>query len=183
MKRWRILAALCAALCAGCSQQSREELELLKKEDPRFQNAVALKSEADQEIAALRTELARRKTEFDAKVGALRAVYGEEAGRIGAEVKSLQAKAELGRAAYRTELSDLSRTLEAKKNRSQELRGAYEDLRELLGKRGPIGLSSAESQSWEAKKKDLQKKIDELGVEIQRIESEIALKRRKLKYL
>lgn len=184
MKRWGILAALGAAACAvSCSQQNREELEFLKKEDPQFESTVALKVRADREIAVLRSELARHKADFNAKVGALKTAYDEEAGRIGGGVKTLQSKCEAYRAVYRTGISDLSRTLEAKKNKSQELRSAFQDLRELLGRRGPIGLSSAESRSWEAKKEDLQKRIDELGVEIQRIESEIAQKRRKLKYL
>lgn len=185
MKRHFPLLAVCACaiLAASCEARNGEELELLKKDDTSFQGMVSSRAAAMQEIGTLKEELAGYKAALDKKTRELKASYDQEAARIGGQVKILEAKLAANRDLYKQEIAELSLLLEGKKKQAAELARALKDLDDVLKSKAPLNLSTAESQGWEARREDIKGKITAIGEEISKLTGQIALKRRKLKYL
>ena len=178
------VAALLAVLClAGCDRVDREELELLKKDDASFEKMVGLKSDAEHQIGALKAELAQYKAVLDKKTAELRASYHQEAARLGGDIKVLQGKIDSGHGVFKAEISDLDSQISRMKKERDELSRALADLNDVLAKEGTISLSKSESQGLGTKREDLETKIADLGAQMQKLQSELVLKRKKLKYV
>ncbi len=168
----------------GCSEPpNREELELLKRDDPTFQTLVTIKDDTEAQIAALKGELGRYKAALDQKVGELKASYAKEEARLTADMRVLKAKIETNCSGVKAELSETQAQLTARKNELSNLKGALKELGEVLEKKGTLSLSAEESEGWESKRRDLDAKIQNLTSEITQLETEARIRRKKLKYL
>ncbi len=170
-------------LLSSCERVDREELELLKKDDPSFQRVVGLKGEIQAQIAALKAELAQYKAVLDKRLAELKASYDGEAARLGGEIRLLQGKIDSSRSLYKGELSELEADLARKKKEYDELTKALGDLNDVLAKQGTIAFSADQSRQLADKRSGLEQKIADLSLAIQKLQSEITLKRKKLKYI
>jgi len=172
-----------AFVSASCSRIDREEIELLKKDDPEFATMMAIKSGATHEIGELKSQLSQTKNTFSKKKSELEASYGQEAARIGGQIRVLETKIETLRDRIKAEIAELTGSVALQKKTAIELDAALGDLNDVLARKGTLDLSSKESREWEERRKSITEKIASLRSEIATQESAIAIKRKKLKYL
>lgn len=167
---------------SGCSS-NKEDLELLQKDDDYFRNMVAMKSQAEFEIAELKDKMAERKKTIDGKVRELRESYAQDAGHLETRIRDLREKIAFNRARYRREIAEGQVLLAAKQREAADLEKAMGDLNDVLDRKGTLGFSPDELQNWQDRKATLDKRIATLNGEIQLLETEKAFKERKLQYL
>lgn len=167
----------------GCSRVDREELELLKKDDPEFATMMQLKSGADHEIGSLKSRLSQTKQVFSQRKSDIENSYNLEAARIGGQIRVLETKVETLRDRLKAQIASLTAVVEAGKKQLGELDAALKDLNDVLARKGTLDMTSQDATEWEGRRQSLIERIAKLSSEISARESEIAVLRKKLKYI
>ena len=167
----------------GCSRENKSDLELLKKDDPYFQNMLAMKQQAEHEIKRLKGQLSEQKSLLNRKVGELQASYRREQDGVESKIQTLRAKVLSNRDVYKREIASANELLLTKEQQLGELEATLVNLKSVLEKKGELNFTPAEMGNWQEKRAGVEKRIATLQEESARLRSDIAFKERKLKYL
>lgn len=177
------LIVLSLAFLVACSDRDRSDLELLKKEDTHFRNMVAMKEQAQHEIGRLKGELVEKKKDLDARMDQARSAYAREKERVDSNIRDLRAKIDGNRERYKKELQEMQRIQVAKRKEVKELRMTLEDLNNVLDRKQTLNLSTEEMQNWFQRKEAVEKRMATLSQELEKLETDLNFKERKLRYL
>jgi chromosome segregation ATPase len=181
----RPLLAFCvlALAVSACTSRGREDLALLRKDDPEFENLLALKAAAEREIAELEATRAERKAALAAHVRDLETAYREDAERLEGRVRALRAKIARNREVWRREITELRGEIERNEGQIRELEAGLEDIGKVLERTGTINLSTGAAQNLDERRQAVESRVAALTREIEDLRGRAALKSRKLQYL
>ncbi len=167
----------------GCSGFDAHELELLKKDDPRFSGMVEKKDELSLEMNLLKEDLLKRKSEMEEKTRSLRDAFRQGMESQTARINEIQESLGTNKGAYRAEAAALHKALEARREESKEVEKAIEHVRDILFNKSTLGIGGDELKQWESRLKELEARQPPLREEIERLSAETSLMKKKIRYL
>lgn len=180
----RILTAMLVCLAVGgCSEYDREELMLLKRDDPRFRNMMEMKSQVNEEIDSMESRLSDYKETMNNKITSMRAAYEEQKTKIGKRSGEMLTKVGENRKILEKELGEAEVLLERKKIDSSKVNAALSDAESVLSRSDTLKFSDAEVRNLQDRRAILETRSVPLAEDIETLTSRVNMLKKKLKYL
>jgi chromosome segregation ATPase len=184
MKRlYAFLLVLTCLPLVGCSGMDPEELMLLKNEDPRFEQLIDVKERASTKISGLKDQLSNERKQLEMKMNEYKTVFKDHSERMQKEMSTLKDQTTKNRELYLSELQDLEQRLGEKRDLMTGLSETLKDVSNAINRKTALGFSDAEIRNWQQRRFSLEQRVVPLNEEVAKLESEISLRRKKLKYL
>ncbi len=174
---------LLALLITGCETYDSSEVELLKRDDPGFRNLMEVKEQVTGQIDDMKSNLTAKKNTLDEQIKTLKSKYQAEADLRKEQINTLNQALSQTREQFKTDFEKAGLLLESKKKLLSELNQAYANAQQVLSQQAALGLGQQELLEWQARVDSLKQRLAPLKAEINGITSQLALKKKKLKYL
>ncbi|MFT5208154.1 MAG: hypothetical protein ACI9CF_001923 [Candidatus Omnitrophota bacterium] len=177
------LLLVSAFFLPGCDNLDESERELLKRDDPTFRSILEVKDQMTGQVDSLKSDLESKKKGMQARIDELKKSYDTEANTRQLQIAKLNEAIQATRDKFKTQFDTDNQLLEAKKKMIDELKTAYSNAKQVLGQQEALGLGQQEIGEWRARVENLKKRVEPLKAEITDLGAELALRKKKLKYL
>jgi len=178
-----IITMLVVLAVTSCSSRDPEEYEFLKQDDEQFALISEQKLASDKEINKYKGEILGKKLELDKAVRKLKASFKKEFEDKTGKIRSLRDQIAKNRSDYHNETLNLKEKLSTAQTQLSEVRAAMESVEKVMSDKETIGLEGSEYEQWQARLGELENKRLSLTQEIDRLQNQIELRRKKIKYL
>ena len=177
-------AVWCSVLIlTGCSAYGPEELDRLTKEDPAFKQMVLARDQMHAQIHLIKDDLLAKKRVMDAQIEKLRAQYDATAKLENQKIERCQAAIDSNRAFLKRDIEMAEASLESQRTEFEGYRKTLGDVQKVLKESKGITFSVQEKQKWQEKVLLLSEKMRPLKEEIEDLNLQIRLKKRKISFL
>ena len=178
------LAVFCFFLfLVGCSSYGPEELDRLTKEDSGFKQMIIARDQMHSQMRSIKEDLLAKKKIMDAQIDKLRTQYDGYAKLENQKIEKCQATIDSNRALLKREVEIAEARLESKRTELDGYRKTLADVQRVLKESKGITFSAQEKQKWQEKVLLLSEKIRPLQEEIEDLNLQIRLKKRKINFL
>ena len=177
--------ALCCSILilTGCSAYGPEELDRLTKEDPAFKQMIVTRDQMHAQIRAIKDDLLAKKKVMDTQIEKLRGQYDATAKLENQRIERCETAIESNRALLKRDIEAAELSLESKRTEFEGYRKTLEDVQKVLKESKGITFSVQEKQKWQEKVLLLAEKMRPLKEEIEDLNLQIRLKKRKISFL
>ena len=177
-------AFLCSLLIlTGCSSYGPEELDRLTKEDPGFKQMIITRDQMRAQMHLIKEDLLSKKKVMDAQIDKLRAQYDAISKLENQKIEKYQAAIDSNRALLKRDSEMAEASLESKRTEFEGYHKTLTDVQKVLKESKGITFSVQEKQKWQEKVLLLSEKMRPLKEEIEDLNLQIRLKKRKISFL
>ena len=178
------ITALCFILIlTGCSSYGPEELDRLTKEDPAFKQMIITRDQLHAQMRLVKEDLLAKKRVMDTQIDRLRAQYDAYAKLENQKMERYQTAIDSNRALLKREIEIAEAHLESKRTEFEGYRKTLADVQKILKESKGITFSAQEKEKWQEKVLLLSEKMRPLKEEIEDLNLQIRLKKRKISFL
>ena len=170
-------------LLAGCSAYGPEELDRLIKEDSNFKQMIIARDQMHGQMHAIKEDLLAKKQGMDAQIDKLHAEYDAYAKLQNQRIEKCQASIYSNRNFLKKEIEITEARLDSKRAELEGYSKTLLDVKRVLRESKGITFSAHEKQKWEEKILLLSEKIRPLKDEIEDLNLQNRLKKRKISFL
>ena len=170
-------------ILTGCSSYGPEELDRLTKEDPNFKQMIVTRDQMRVQMRLIKEDMLEKKKAMDAQTDKLRAQYDAMAKLENAKIEKCQAVIDSSRALLKHEIEIDEARLDTKRTEFEGYRKTLSDVQRVLKESKGITFSAQEKQKWQEKVLLLSEKLRPLQEEIEDLNLQIRLKKRKISFL
>ncbi len=175
---------LCSFLIlTGCSSYGPEELDRLTKEDPAFKQMIVTRDQMHSQMHLIKEDLLAKKNVMDTQIDKLRAQYDATAKLENQKIEKCQAAIDANRALLKRDIEMAEARLESKRGEFEGYQKTLADIQKVLRESKGITFSVQEKQRWQEKVLLLSEKMRPLKEEIEDLNLQIRLKKRKISFL
>ena len=182
MKR-KLLALGTLFVFMGCSSYGPEELDRLMKEDSGFRQMIVARDQMHVQMRLIKEDLLAKKEALDSQIDKLRAEYDATAKLQNQKIEKYQAAIDANRSLMKKDIEIAESRLEAKQTEVEGYNKTLLDIKKVLKESKGITFSAQEKQRWEEKILLLSEKIRPLRDEVEDLNLQIRLKKRKISFL
>lgn len=179
----KLIVACSLLFLAGCSSYGPEELDRLTKEDPGFKQMIVARDQRHGQMQAIKTNLLEKKRAMDAQIDTLRAQYDAYAKLENQKIDKCQASIDANRALLKSEIETAEAHLESRRIKFGGYLKTLGDIQRVLKESKGITFSAQEKQRWHEKVLILSEKMSPLKEEMEDLNLQIRLKKRKISFL
>ncbi|GEM_PF-996999 len=170
-------------ILTGCNSYGPEELDRLTKEDPAFKQMIITRDQMRTQMHAIKEDMLAKKKVMDAQIDKMHAQYDAMAKLENQQIEKYQAAIDANRAVLKRDIEIAEARLESKRTEFDGYRKTLADVQKVLKESKGITFSDQEKQKWQEKVLLLSEKMRPLKEEIEDLNLQIRLKKRKISFL
>ena len=181
MKKFAVLSIF--MVLAGCSSYGPEELDRLTKEDPAFKQMIVTRDQLHAQMHLIKEDLLAKKRVMDTEIDRLRTQYDAYAKLQNQKIEKYQTAIDSNRTILKHDSEIAEARLDSKRTELDGYRKTLGDVQKVLKESKGITFSAQEKEKWQEKVLLLSEKIRPLKEDIEDLNLQIRLKKRKISFL